>query len=177
MVSILSVTSESSSSSKHVWFALSPADKLKLYRLICMSGANCAEQLCDGSQDATAGVKTSQVVYVADICRFSGSYVTAVAAGARGIVRFGTRMSRKEFQARGRSSADTRGRRDAALHVCEDESSGRLTFALVSISEFFAPLRRCQPRATCCRPYCQRSRPPGNANMTQRSSVSISIFL
>lgn len=66
-------------------------------------------------QDAAAGVKMAQVVYVAGICRFSTSYVTtAAAAGARGIARFGTTMSTKEFQARGRSSADTRGEIDAA---------------------------------------------------------------
>lgn len=46
------------------------------------------------------------------------SYVTAAAAGARGIVRFGTRMSTQEFQARGRSSADTRGKIERGGFTC-----------------------------------------------------------
>lgn len=103
-------------------------------------------------REAAAGVTMSPLVYVADVCRFSTSYVTATAAGPRGIVRFRPRMSMKEFKARGRSSATLCGKSTRRLHVCEDEPSGRLTFALVSILVLLhalADFSRVPPAAIC----------------------------
>lgn len=130
-------------------------------------------------QDAAAGVKMSQVVYVEDICRFITSYVTAVAAGARGIVRFGTRMSVKEFQARSPSSADTRGKSDAAAsRVWRRAKWPPHVRPRVHFSHFARP-RTFQPRATCRCLYGQRTQPAvlSNANMTQRLFMPILVRL
>lgn len=128
-------------------------------------------------QKAAAGVKTSPVVYVADICRFSTSYVTAAAAGARGLVRFRTRMSAKEFKARGRSTATRCAKSTRWLHMCEDEPSGRLTFALSRV-HFSLFCTASQILAACLLLLSARSTDEGSKTyMTQRLSMPILVCL
>lgn len=137
------ITSTCKSARLHVWFAHRPTcSKSELYKVAAL--------LSRMQQQGSRCLRLCMLQAYADL---APTYVTAAAAGARGVVRFGTRMSTEEFQARGRSSSrHWRENRTWRLHMCEDEPSGRLTFALVSISVFLhalADFSRVPPAAVC----------------------------